>query len=176
MFMSEPEIARRCVGCGAAVRGVARVCPHCGHDAGVATAASPTPVAPWEQLRAESKLPPPTVAAPDDDSAGIADEAEYAPADDVPLSVASSRSESLELQPPLAVAASRVAATARSERVRQRAAVVGENLRPHVERLRDASIVVIDEASDDPGLRFVLVALLLFGLFLLFLVLSFVLA
>jgi len=63
--------------------------------------------------------------------------------------------------------------------VRQRAAsvggVVGENLRPRVERLREASTVVFDEASDDPGLRFVIIAGVLFALFLFFLLLSYLL-
>lgn len=63
--------------------------------------------------------------------------------------------------------------------VRQRAAsvggAVGENLRPRVERLREASTVVFDEASDDPGLRFVIIAGLLFALFLFFLLLSYLL-
>ncbi|HKP73627.1 MAG TPA: hypothetical protein VJT82_11855 [Pyrinomonadaceae bacterium] len=64
-------------------------------------------------------------------------------------------------------------------RMRQRAASVGasvgENLRPRVEKLREASIVVFDEASDDPGLRFVLVAVALFVVFLLFLLFSYIL-
>ena len=34
--MSEPEIARRCVACGAAVRGRAKFCPQCGSDMGEA--------------------------------------------------------------------------------------------------------------------------------------------
>ena len=32
----EPEIARRCVACGAAVRGRAKFCPQCGSDMGEA--------------------------------------------------------------------------------------------------------------------------------------------
>jgi hypothetical protein len=64
-------------------------------------------------------------------------------------------------------------------RMRQRAASVGtsvgENLRPRVEKLREASIVMFDEASDDPGLRFVIIAVALFLLFLLFLLFSYIL-
>ena len=57
----------------------------------------------------------------------------------------------------------------RTDRVRARA---GEG----VERLREASFVVFDEAHDDPALRFVLVAAALFALFLIILLLSHVLA
>lgn len=64
-------------------------------------------------------------------------------------------------------------------RMRQRAASVGAsvggNLRPRVEKLREASTVVFDEASDDPGLRFVIVAALLFLLFLFILLFSYIL-
>jgi len=64
-------------------------------------------------------------------------------------------------------------------RVRQRAAAVGasvgENLRPRVEKLREASTVVFDEATDDPGLRFVIVAASLFLLFLFILLFSYIL-
>jgi hypothetical protein len=67
----------------------------------------------------------------------------------------------------------------RGGRMRQRAASVGasmgENLRPRVEKLREASTVVFDEASDDPGLRFVIVAALLFLLFLFILLFSYIL-
>jgi cobalamin biosynthesis Mg chelatase CobN len=67
----------------------------------------------------------------------------------------------------------------RGGRMRQRAATVGasvgENLRPRVEKLREASTVVFDEASDDPGLRFVIIAALLFLLFLFILLFSYIL-
>ncbi|HEX9919551.1 MAG TPA: hypothetical protein VGA87_10305 [Pyrinomonadaceae bacterium] len=54
-------------------------------------------------------------------------------------------------------------------------ASVGENLRPRVEKLREASTVVFDEATDDPGLRFVIVAAVLFILFLFILLFSYIL-
>jgi hypothetical protein len=53
----------------------------------------------------------------------------------------------------------------------ERHGVIGER----VGRLREASVVVLDEAQDDPALRFVLVAVVLFVLFLLILLLSHVL-
>ena len=64
-------------------------------------------------------------------------------------------------------------------RVQERAASVGasagRNFRPRVEKLREASTIVFDEASDDPGLRFVIVAVVLFMLFLLILLFSYIL-
>jgi cobalamin biosynthesis Mg chelatase CobN len=54
-------------------------------------------------------------------------------------------------------------------------ASVGENLRPRVEKLREASTVVFDEATDDPGLRFVIIAAVLFLIFLFIFLFSYIL-
>jgi|GEM_PF-2150352 len=54
-------------------------------------------------------------------------------------------------------------------------ASVGENLRPRVEKLREVSTVVLDEAADDPGLRFVIIAALLFLLFIFIFLFSYIL-
>lgn len=53
-----------------------------------------------------------------------------------------------------------------------RAAAVRESLRPRVERVRDASRGVFEEAAEDSGLRFVLISVALFLVFLLFLLLN----
>ncbi len=60
-------------------------------------------------------------------------------------------------------------------RMRRASASVGGDLRPRVEKLREASTIVFDEASDDPGLRFVIVAVVLFLLFLFILLFSYIL-
>jgi cobalamin biosynthesis Mg chelatase CobN len=60
-------------------------------------------------------------------------------------------------------------------RLPKRAASVGGNLGPRVEKLREASTIVFDEASDDPGLRFVIVSVVLFVLFLFILLFSYIL-
>ncbi|HEX5706972.1 MAG TPA: zinc ribbon domain-containing protein [Pyrinomonadaceae bacterium] len=57
----------------------------------------------------------------------------------------------------------------------RRAAAMRESLRPRVERVRDASMGVIEEASEDTGLRFVLISVGVFLLFLLLLLLNYVL-
>jgi hypothetical protein len=50
--------------------------------------------------------------------------------------------------------------------------VLADNVLPRVEKLRHVSSVVLDEAGYDPSLRFVLVAAVLFVLFLVLLFLS----
>jgi hypothetical protein len=52
--------------------------------------------------------------------------------------------------------------------------VVEGNVRPHVEKLRQASSVVFEEVAIDPSLRFVVIAIVLFLFFILLLVLSFI--
>ena len=47
-----------------------------------------------------------------------------------------------------------------------------DNVRPRVDKIRNASSFVLEEASDDPSLRFVLVAGALFLLFVVLLVIS----
>ena len=49
---------------------------------------------------------------------------------------------------------------------------VADNVRDRVEKIRHASSVVIDQAAYDPSLRFILVAAVLFVLFLFLLILS----
>ena len=89
--MSEPEIARRCVSCGASVRQHAMFCPQCGNS----IPQTPAPVATRE-----------------------------------------------------------------------------EGVKSRVQKLRQVSSVVIDQAAYDPSLRFLLVAAALFVLFLILLILS----
>jgi hypothetical protein len=70
------------------------------------------------------------------------------------------------------------AAAAQAEtrgRMRPRATSVGENLRPRAEQLRKASTIVFDEASDDPGVRFVIVAVVLLLLSIFILLCSYIL-
>lgn len=59
----------------------------------------------------------------------------------------------------------RVRAAARVREVKQ-------NLKPRVEKMREDALVVLDETPDDAGLRFVVIAALLFVLFVVFLILS----
>jgi uncharacterized membrane protein YvbJ len=49
---------------------------------------------------------------------------------------------------------------------------VAENVHERVEKIKHVSSVVIDQAASDPSLRFLLVAIMLFVLFLILLILS----
>ncbi|HVG39703.1 MAG TPA: hypothetical protein VM870_10470, partial [Pyrinomonadaceae bacterium] len=61
---------------------------------------------------------------------------------------------------------------ARSITTIQEAADTRFGVTPHVERLRQASTVVLDEAADDPEVRFLLVAVFLFVIFVVVLIVT----
>lgn len=118
--MSDPEIARRCLRCGASIRARAEFCAQCG-----------------QAMRSEK-------------SGVIAD------GGSVKMNV-----EERKTLPGVVVAA-------RDEGRRRKA-------EERVARMRERSLVVLDEAADDPSLRFVLVAFLIFAIFVIVLLLSLVL-
>jgi hypothetical protein len=70
-----------------------------------------------------------------------------------------------------AAAGARLAGAVGATRKRA-ASVVKESIAPRVERVRDRSLVMLEEAPDDSGLRFVLIAVVLFALFVFLLVLN----
>ncbi|MDQ3687013.1 MAG: zinc ribbon domain-containing protein [Acidobacteriota bacterium] len=166
--MSSPEISRRCRGCGASVRMEARFCPQCG-----ATMVNKAGSALRRRLEEnpanyDATLPPPSGIARDVKFDNASDSRPAATAKregPTPLndhdSNESSLAESVERRRAMAI-------TAPPKR-RHPVTVVEENLRPRVEKLREASIVMLDEAPDDSGLRFVLIGVALFLVFLLFL-------
>lgn len=55
---------------------------------------------------------------------------------------------------------------------RRTVAAVEDSLRPRVEKWRDVSVGMLDDASEDSGLRFIIIALAMFLVFLLFLIIS----
>ena len=254
----EPEIARRCQTCGAAVRGTARFCPQCGQlmaeEGGGASAqkarAQPTPrtksalvdqaervanslsgrLAPREpvaEARADadgdvlSLGDEPAANTGVDEIANVAGPAPLAGADHVAEPVAAARADEAGAGGPVAESAratvdgaradagrsvarergappvepqdapaepAPLAGDARAEsaddargagRVRRATAAagagLGESVRPRVGKLREASVVVFAEAAEDPGMRFVVIAALLFVVALLILLFSFVL-
>jgi hypothetical protein len=215
-----PEISRRCLACGAAVRRGARFCHQCGADS-----EQPT-VAEQETQAATNGETSGAADAGTNAAAGVADEAplelpeppdtgtlaetweqwdESLHADERSAAVAPTPAESstpIDLPapveaPPSARPAKEVEKTAHpaspapvegegarveseadesadsnSAGRRRPSTIVRENLRPRVEKMREASIVVMEDASEDPGLRFILIAVALFVLFLLFLLVS----
>ncbi|HEV2913058.1 MAG TPA: zinc ribbon domain-containing protein [Pyrinomonadaceae bacterium] len=189
----EPEISRRCRACGASVRSRAGFCPQCGSpvDAGPSN-----PSIAFDDARPDQMMEPPAeLDSPGAPAATMA--SDVAPVASVPVTSVSAAGadENMpsavgadESQAPPVEAATRggdgdgggeggttasAAATTRRHRVKvaARDAVEGR-IAPRVEKLRQASNVVLDEAAEDPGLRFVLVAAVLIILSLVLLLLS----
>jgi hypothetical protein len=148
----EPEIADRCLTCGAAARPRATFCSQCG--------ATVKPDVPQQK-----NLPLPVMtndrAVPN--SVGENDDS----LNEAPIS-------GLVAPYPSREEKSEEDGGARRARRTKTAAldVVEESLRPHVERIRQVSNVVIDEAAEDASLRFVLIAAVIFIIFLVLLVIG----
>ena len=221
--MSLPEISRRCVSCGAAVRAGARFCPQCGKsvpDDAALEDAAPEPLA--EPETPERNAEPPLDAAPSTGEVYAAAASESESPMDRAADVSMSKTEPPALEAESSVrdgdgargvapdtgewrAASETgvgdagvpyvpAATPQQSafqqqsqpaddaaveerrgpvaRVREGTRARVENTRARVERVRDDALVALEETPDDSGLRFVLVTVFLFALFLLLLFLS----
>jgi uncharacterized Zn finger protein (UPF0148 family) len=144
--MSTPDIARRCPACGASIRERAFFCPQCGRDLNLqkSTAEKESETAVTKELRSVDSR-----------------------AETQPQQKPDIKAPANELQRDTAL---RVRETVRSLSAAAPAAV--EAGRQQVQKIREISTVVLDEASYDPSVRFVLVVLALFMLFLLLLFLS----
>jgi hypothetical protein len=172
--MSEPEIARRCPTCGVSIREVALFCPQCGNAqpqprAAAATETTSKNTAPLDG--AEIEAPQLSMS----DTIAIA-RPEEAPA--VPVSGASmSDTIAIERRPeeapkPSAGHGVRIAVGAKLQRATSVAHSVEGEVIHRVHRVRELSSVVLDEAGYDPGVRFVLVAAIVFILFLVIVLLN----
>src|SRR5687767_10093495 len=156
--MSEPQISRRCPACGASIRDQAFFCPQCGH-----------------QLQKGSE----------DETAALHDTHDVVR--DVTLTEADFQAQSQPKRSPVVVAPQQPAQPAkptkqvqrpkgevgaRIQRATDKARGMEENVAERVQKFREISSVVIDEAGYDPSLRFVLVAAILFILFVLIVILN----
>jgi hypothetical protein len=156
--MSNPLIARRCPWCGVAIREQAFFCPQCGKDL--------TQLHPDFSATIVESAPPETKKR---DTTELIDPAtakepptKAAPREAVPVK---SHKAPIGQQ-----ALGKMGAGI--QKVTHVARDVEGNVAHRVQKLRDVSSVVIDEASYDASLRFVLVAAVLFILFLVILFLS----
>ena len=161
----EPEIARRCSDCGAAVRGAAAFCPECGQPlkaraADVDSAVEVAEMPARRKVEGGTDTPPPALTT--QPSSVAASAASVAPAQEIPSPNAASEER------PRVVATTTPLTPETEERSRRqrmttaaRGAVEGK-IAPRVEKLRQASSVMLEEASSDPGLRFVLIAIAIF--------------
>ncbi len=157
--MPEPEISRRCPFCGASIREKAFFCPQCGL-----------------QFQKGSE----------DETAALHDTHDIVR--DVTLTEADFQAQPQAKSPPVVVAPPTQPAQpakpkkqaqrakgevgARIQRATDKARGVEENVAQRVQKFREISSVVIDEAGYDPSLRFVLVAAILFVLFVLIVILN----
>jgi hypothetical protein len=148
--MSDPEIDRRCSQCGATVRSRALFCPQCGQA--ISHPDNSTNVVEGGQ------------------TVQIPREAHWDPAETRPLI---SISDVPETQPLVAAPTPvpQVAPTPQPINT-QLTSVARESVRGRVDKIRRVSSVVIDQAAYDPSLRFILVAAVLFFLFLFLLIMS----
>ena len=157
--MSEPEIARRCQSCGASVRARALFCAQCGHGL------SQKPEVAVDATESQEG----TANAEDPQFEAIASET-------APLTPVLKESESNNVPALPNRGQAENTAVPAHDIIHRGAAVVRDGMEDdllhRVQRLRKMSNVVLDEASYDPSLRFVLVTAALFLVFLLILILS----
>ena len=160
-----PEISLRCSSCGAAVREPAMFCPECGKP--LATAATATEPAP-ESAKPDS--PPSADAEPDavQETQMLAASAEPALAAADP-ETAEPKVNKLDESGPHGARERTRAGLHRASTVARGA--IEDNVK-RVEKIHHVSTAMIEEAHYDPSLRFVLVALGLFVVFIILLVLS----
>jgi hypothetical protein len=180
-----PEISPRCLSCGASVRSEAMFCPECGQSLSQRSGDSDAPIATDEALptnnpEAESKT---AVAAIEGESfAAIADQKVKSEPVKVPPPPTTNPSKS-GLRQPAALRRKTSAASPEHERAGVKAreklhrastaarGALEENVK-RVERIRQVSSVVLEEAHYDPSLRFVLVAVVVFVIVVTLLIVS----
>ena len=180
--MSLPEISRRCLSCGAAVRAGSRFCQQCGKtlEAAVpepeereteAASASVPPTGEWAQPSLEETPRAEELTPPTKEFAAFRqtpDTAETQAATVEPVPAAAPTAAAVEVEPSAPVVS---ATESRAEAASEEVGRAGD-LRGRVARVREEAIVVLEETPDDSGLRFVLVAAALFVISLVLLFLS----
>ncbi len=147
--MTEPEIARRCLACGASIREAALFCPQCGDG----LPQNPRQTQPLDS--AEQEATPPNAVTTSDR------EVEFQKG--VPAAEPAKASMGQ---------AALGAVGAKIHRATTIARDVEGDVMHRARKVRKISGVVLDEASYDPSLRFVLVAVVLFILFLIIVLLN----
>jgi hypothetical protein len=183
--MTEPVIARRCPKCGASIREAAFFCPQCGKDLSHSDSPDskrPQPSGAPDTSQAEASTPDNAVTLGD-----TVGETGVESRPDAPLnSPKPSQKETQPLTRKEAAAKAPANAAARASRGKaargvvgaqiQRATTLARDVRGDVvqrgQKVREISSVVLDEAGYDPSLRFVLVAAVLFLLFLIIVLLN----
>jgi hypothetical protein len=180
--MTEPEISRRCRFCGASIRVRGFFCPQCGRPTSEQEADSAS-----EELSMETEevAPPPDTVSVDLERLPTVDisinRTASANAETVPLyplpgmpEASTSEPDHIEANAPTSPApfqSSEASLPVGGSRTRAMTQVPAE-VKRGLGKVREISTVMLDEAAYDPSARFVLVAGVLFVLFLIILILS----
>lgn len=192
--MPKPEIARRCPSCGVSIRVRASFCPECGKplppksdeareakDGGALTPVTQELTADTSESAAIMPLDSPAATMPLDSSAAIKPFDSFAATMPLDSSAATmplvskdtvAPPNALSTRPPAFPKHPRQATVGMDHRAGPPRVFIDEDGLNRVEKFRQMSTAVIDEAAYDPSLRFLLVAAVLFVLFLLLLLLS----
>jgi predicted nucleic acid-binding Zn-ribbon protein len=180
----QPEISHRCESCGAVIREQAMFCPECGRALGQANAASsPSDVEKATPASAESAELESSAAAFETDKATAIDDQSPVITDSDPTPAKSDGPAEPSDQMAHQAAqqtAGKPGTYGKARDSLHRAGSAATSVARHalddnvkrVEKIRHVSSAMIEEASYDPSLRFVLVALGLFVVFLVLLLLS----
>jgi hypothetical protein len=167
--MPEPEIARRCPTCGASIRQLAFFCPQCGNALPPKAGQPQTSVAEAAETTSKDTAPlDGSDVQPQQKSMSdtIAIEKPEIPAGGRSMSDTVAIEKLEEIPKPPASPRARGAVGAGIQRATTLARDVEGDVIHRVQKVREISSVVMDEAGDDPSLRFVLVAAIVFVLFL----------
>jgi hypothetical protein len=149
--MSEPEIARRCPSCGASIREVALFCPQCGNGLP-------------HHTRTTQDLEPQAAIRPQPQETAPLDEQKVEP--EIRTGKAGGKGQRKARQAAIGAVGAKI------QRATTKARSVEGDVINRVHKVREISGVVLDEAGYDPSLRFVLVAAILFVLFLVIVLLN----
>jgi DNA-directed RNA polymerase subunit M/transcription elongation factor TFIIS len=180
--MSEPEIARRCSICGVSIREAALFCPQCGNKLAPRDSNKTQPPVTPVTLQAQEAMPK-SAAALSDTAVDSGMEAQKDAQVDFREESQKENQQKPENKPVVKAPGSKAARASVSPTTRgamgakiQRAATLARDVEGdvihRVQKVREISNVVLDEAGDDPSLRFVLVAAFLFLLFLVIVILN----
>jgi hypothetical protein len=164
----QPEISARCSSCGAAVREPAMFCPECGKPMAPASTQAKPPAA--------DEISPPTSAPAAITEPVTADEtqstAKAAELAGPTVAVATAANKTGQPAEPAVAHGARERTRERLHRASSVARGAIEDNVKRVEKIHHVSTAMIEEAHYDSSLRFVLVALGLFVVFIVLLILS----